>query len=98
MPPTVAGAAIVFWEVQDYGVTNKLEGVIRAWLNGSWASTGSLTTDGVRLVSYQTEIARKDGARRVVKVTTQKYSVTTSRHTMLAKSLAAKGGWTIEDY
>ena len=57
--------------------------VIQAWVNRQQGQSENLRSDGVRLYSYQAVIAEHRGAEPS-RITTRKYSVTTSRHTNLA--------------
>ncbi len=53
------------------------------WANRQVAQAENYRSDGVRLYSYQAIIAEHRGAEPS-RITTRKYSVTTSRHTNLA--------------
>jgi len=59
------------------------EQVARAWANRQVAQAENYRSDGVRLYSYQAVIAEHRGDEPS-RITTRKYSVTTSRHTNLA--------------
>jgi len=62
-------------------MTNKQVAV--CWAQGIVAQAENYRSDGVRLYSYQAVIAEHRGAEPS-RITTRKYSVTTSRHTNLA--------------
>jgi len=57
-------------------------GVINAFMEGTAARSGNMHTDGDQLWSYSTVIGWTVGA--VKRVTTVKYSMTTTRHTNMA--------------
>mgnify|MGYP003673047392 CR=1 FL=1 len=69
-------------------MTNK--DVINAWVNGCFLETANLSSDGRLLRSYGTVIAENRGG--VARITTKKYSVTTSRHTNAAAFAASQDG------
>ena len=60
------------------------EQVAICWANGIVAQAENYRSDGVRLYSYQAVIAEHRGDGKPSRITTRKYSVTTSRHTNLA--------------
>ena len=62
-------------------MTNKQVAI--CWANRIVAQAENYRSDGVRLYSYQAVIAEHRGAEPS-RITTRKYSVTTSRHTNLA--------------
>jgi hypothetical protein len=60
--------------------------VIKAWTNGCFAQTSTLSSDGRYLRSYRAIIGDN---RNGFRVTDQRYSVTTTRHTNAAAAAAA---------
>lgn len=60
-------------------------------LNGVWAWRGaSLTSNGYNLTSYETTVARWDGAK--ILITDKKYSATTSRQVSTLRNACAMAG------
>lgn len=63
-------------------------GVINAFMNGVAARSGNMRTDGDKLWSYSTVIGWTIGAAK--RVTSVRYSQTTTRHTNLALCAGAE--------
>jgi len=69
-------------------MTNK--DVIDAWVDNCFAENKNLSSDGRFLRSYGKIVAENRGG--LARVTTQKWSVTTSRHTNAAGRAAKEAG------
>lgn len=77
------------------------EDVFKAWRGGrSYRARGTrgspIWTDGVRIVSYNTEIARQNGTE--VALNAEKYSVTTSTQQANLQTLFRQAGLTFRIY
>ncbi len=74
--------------------------VMAAFIRGESKVSGSVSTDGRSLYSYGVKVAEKSLDNPHARVTTRKYSVTTSKHTNAAARFLVQGFYTVtrEDF
>ena len=75
------------------------EAVFKAWRSGRSArpcKSRSIWTDGARIISYNTEIARQNGAE--IAINGHKYSVTTSCQQSNLQTLCRQSGLSFRVY
>ena len=70
--------------------------VVQAFVRGTPAGSGNLSTDGTALYSYGVPVVRKTGPRTAV-ATATRYSVTTSKHRNAGASALDAAGYKVTE-